>query len=330
MGVYGLCFLSTFALESQITGKRCSLMSHGDFTAKPESWPALPLEAWQDTRDTLHMWTQIVGKVRRALSPRINHWWEVPLYVSACGLKHFRASIPRRCLRSRVRLSCHDLIIRTREGLSRSIPLAPRSVADFYKEFMAALRSLGIDVKIWRMPVEIPNPIAFDQDVQHASYDPEYASRFWRILVLVDTIFQEFRSGFVGKNSPVHFFWGSFDLAVTRFSGRRAPKREGADSITREAYSHEVISAGFWPGGGDIKGAAFYAYAAPEPAGYAQAGVRPSKAFYHPQMKEFFLMYDDVRLDPSPRSALLDFLQSTYEAGANLAKWDRAELERTA
>jgi hypothetical protein len=305
-------------------------MSHADFIAKPESWPALPLEAWQDTRDTLHMWTQIVGKVRLALSPLVNHWWQVPLYVTARGLS--TSAIPYRDGIFEVEFDflSHNLVIRTREGLSRSIPLAPRSVADFYRVFMAALRSLGIDVKIWRMPVEIPNPIAFDQDVQHASYDPEYASRFWRILVLVDTIFQEFRSGFIGKNSPVHFFWGSFDLAVTRFSGRRAPKREGADSITREAYSHEVISAGFWPGGGDIKGAAFYAYAAPEPAGYAQAAVRPSKAFYHPQMKEFFLMYDDVRLDPSPRSALLDFLQSTYEVGANLAKWDRAELERTA
>ena len=305
-------------------------MSHADFIAKPESWPALPLEAWQDTRDTLHMWTQIVGKVRLALSPLVNHWWQVPLYVTARGLT--TSAIPYRDGIFEVEFDflSHNLIIRTREGLSRSILLAPRSVADFYKEFMAALRSLGIDVKIWRMPVEIPNPIAFDQDVQHASYDPECASRFWRILVLVDTIFQEFRSGFIGKNSPVHFFWGSFDLAVTRFSGRRAPKREGADSITREAYSHEVISAGFWPGGGDIKGAAFYAYAAPEPAGYAQAAVRPSKAFYHPQLKEFFLMYDDVRLDPSPRSALLDFLQSTYDAGANLAKWDRAELERTA
>jgi Family of unknown function (DUF5996) len=306
------------------------LVTHADFIAKPESWPALPLDAWQDTRDTLHMWTQIVGKVRLALSPLINHWWQVPLYVTARGLS--TSAIPYRDGIFEVEFDflSHNLIIRTREGLSRSIPLAPRSVADFYKEFMAALRSLGIDVKIWRMPVEIPNPIAFDQDFQHASYDPEYASRFWRILVLVDTIFQEFRSGFIGKNSPVHFFWGSFDLAVTRFSGRRAPKREGADSITREAYSHEAISAGFWPGGGDIKGAAFYAYAAPEPAGYAQAAVRPSKAFYHPQMKEFFLMYDDVRLDPSPRTALLDFLQSTYDAGANLAKWDRAELERTA
>ena len=301
-----------------------------DFVAKPESWPALPLEAWQDTRDTLHLWTQIVGKVRLALSPLINHWWEVPFYISARGLTTSAIPYNRGVFEIEFDFIDHYLIIQTSEDSRKTIPLAPRSVADFYKEFMAALGSLGIEVTIWHMPVEIPNAIAFDQDIKHASYDPEYANRFWRILVLVETIFQEFRSGFIGKNSPVHFFWGSFDLAVTRFSGRRAPPREGADSITREAYSHEVISAGFWPGGGEMKGAAFYAYAAPEPAGYAQAAVRPGKAFYHPQMKEFFLMYDDVRLDPSPRSALLEFLQSTYEAGANLAKWNRAELERTA
>jgi hypothetical protein len=222
----------------------------------------------------------------------------------------------------------HNLVIKTSQNQTKSIPLAPRSVADFYQEFMAALASLGIDVEIWHMPVEIPNPIAFDRDTQHTSYDREYVTRFWSILLVVDSVFHEFRSRFLGKNSPVHFFWGSFDLCVTRFSGRRAPEREGADLITREAYSHEVISAGFWPGGGEIKGPAFYAYAAPEPAGFGQSRVRPGKAFYHPQMKEFLLMYDDVRLDPSPRSALIEFLQSTYEAGANLAKWDRAELER--
>jgi hypothetical protein len=304
------------------------LVTHPDFTAGPGSWPALPLEAWQDTRDTLHMWTQIVGKVRLALSPLINHWWEVPLYISARGLTTSAIPYQRGTFDVEFDFLDHNLVIRTSEGSVKTIPLAPRSVADFYKEFMAALGSLGIDVKIRTMPCELPNPIAFERDTQHASYDREYVARFWRILVLVNTIFEEFRSGFIGKNSPVHFFWGSFDLAVTRFSGRRAPPREGADSITREAYSHEVISAGFWPGGGDMKGAAFYAYAAPEPDGYARAIVRPGKAFYHPQMKEFFLMYDDVRLNPSPRQALLEFLQSTYEAGANLAKWDRAELER--
>jgi uncharacterized protein DUF5996 len=317
-------------VESGKTGnQKVALASQADFTARPESWPALPLEAWQDTRDTLHMWTQIVGKVRLAQCPLINHWWEVPLYVSARGLTTSAIPYNRGVFEVEFDFIDHNLLIQTSDGSSETIPLAPRSVADFYKEFMAALRSLRIDVKIWHMPVEIPNPIAFDRDVQHAAYDREYVTRFWRILLLVNTIFEEFRSGFIGKNSPVHFFWGSFDLAVTRFSGRRAPPREGADSITREAYSHEVISAGFWPGGGDMKGAAFYAYAAPEPKDYGQAAIRPSKAFYHPQMKEFFLMYDDVRLDSSPSKALLEFLQSTYEAGANLAKWDRAELERT-
>ena len=303
-------------------------VSRDDFSFRPESWPALPLEAWRDTYATLHMWSQIVGKVRMAQSPLTNHWWEVPLYVSPRGLR--TSAIPYRNGIFEVEFDFlhHNLVIETSEGSSKTIPLAPRSVADFYKEFMAALATLGIEVKIWKMPVEIPDPIAFDRDTQHASYDPEYVTRFWRILVAVDSIFSEFRSRFIGKSSPVHFFWGSFDLAVTRFSGQRAPEREGADPITREAYSHEVISAGFWPGGGEIKGPAFYAYAAPEPAGYGQSPVRPGKAFYHPEMKEFFLMYDDVRTDPFPRTAVLEFLQSTYEAGANLAKWDRAELER--
>jgi len=318
-------------MESGKAGsQKVARLSSDHFAARPESWPALPLEAWQDTRDTVHMWTQVVGKVRLALSPLINHWWEVPFYISARGLTTSAIPYNRGVFEAEFDFLDHNLVIRTSEGSSKTIRLAPRSVADFYQEFMSALGSLGIEVKIWHMPVEVPNPIAFDRDTQHVSYDREYVARFWRILVLINAIFEEFRSGFIGKNSPVHFFWGSFDLAVTRFSGRRAPPREGADSITREAYSHEVISAGFWPGGGDIKGAAFYAYAAPEPAGYGQAAVRPSKAFYHPQMKEFFLMYDDVRLDSSPRSALLDFLHSTYEAGANLAKWDRVELERTA
>jgi Family of unknown function (DUF5996) len=301
-----------------------------DFTAKPESWPALPLDAWQDTKDTLHMWTQVVGKVRLALSPLVNHWWEVPLYVSARGLTTSPIPYERGIFEAEFDFLQHELLIRTSENTSKSIALAPRSVADFYHEFVAALGALGIQVKIWPMPVEVSNPIPFDGDTHHASYDSDYVERFWRILVVADTIFKEFRSQFVGKNSPVHFFWGSFDLAVTRFSGRRAPPREGADSITREAYSHEVISAGFWPGGGDVKGAAFYAYAAPEPLGFAEARVRPAEAFYHPQVREFLLMYDAVRQSSSPKIALLDFLQSTYEAGANLAQWDRAELERAA
>jgi hypothetical protein len=293
-------------------------------------WPDLSLDAWQDTYHTLHMWTQIVGKVRLALSPRVNHWWEVPLYVNAVGLTTSAIPYPGGIFEVQFDFINHQLLIRTSHNTGTSLALKPRSVADFYREFMNALDLLGIHVKIWKMPVEIPNPIPFDEDTQHASYDAEYANRFWRILVLTDAIFKEFRSAFIGKASPVHFFWGSFDLAVTRFSGRRAPEREGADLITREAYSHECISAGFWPGGGEMKGAAFYAYAAPEPAGFAQHPVSPVQAFYHPELKEFFLMYDEVRKSKSPRGTLLEFLQSTYDAGADLGKWNRKELEKAA
>jgi hypothetical protein len=292
------------------------------------SWPELPLEAWQDTYATLHMWTQIVGKVRLALSPRINHWWEVALYVNARGLTTSAIPYDGKVFEVQFDFIDHKLMILTSWGPSKTLALKAQSVADFYAEFMSALRSLGIAVKIWTMPCEVPNPVHFDRDTQHASYDPEYAHRFWQVLVSCEDIFQEFRAGFIGKDSPVHFFWGSFDLCVTRFSGRRAPERVGADPVTREAYSHEVISAGFWPGGGDIKGAAFYAYAAPEPAGFAEQKVQPAAAFYHPQMKEFLLMYDDLRRAASPRQALLSFLQSTYDAGANLAHWDRKDLER--
>jgi hypothetical protein len=274
------------------------------------------------------MWTQIVGKVRLALSPRVNHWWEVPLYVNARGLT--TSSIPYGDAIFEIQFDFieHQLVIQTSWGSSKTLALKPQSVADFYAEFIAALRTLGIETKIWPMPVEVPNPIRFDKDTQHASYSPEYAHRFWQVLILCENVFQEFRARFIGKDSPVHFFWGSFDLCVTRFSGRRAPERPGADAVTREAYSHEVISIGFWPGGGDIKGPAFYAYAAPEPPGFAEQTVKPAAAFYHPQMKEFLLMYDDVRKSSSPREDLLAFLQITYDAGADLAQWDRKELER--
>jgi hypothetical protein len=292
------------------------------------TWPELPLNAWQDTYATLHMWTQMVGKVRLALSPLVNHWWEVALYVNARGLTTSAIPYGDGIFEVQFDFIEHKLIIQTSWGESKTLALAPRSVADFYAEFMSALRSLGIEVKIWTMPCEVPNPVRFERDTQHASYDRKYAQLFWRVLVLCDMIFKEFRARFIAKDSPVHFFWGSFDLCVTRFSGRRAPERPGADFVTREAYSHEVISAGFWPGGGDIKGAAFYAYAAPEPAGFAEQKVKPAAAFYHPGMKEFLLMYDDVRGAASPRESLLSFLQSTYEAGANLARWDRKELER--
>ncbi|HTQ96930.1 MAG TPA: DUF5996 family protein, partial [Candidatus Acidoferrum sp.] len=222
----------------------------------------------------------------------------------------------------------HSLEIETSRGESRSFRLMPRTVADFYEELQSALHSLGIDVKIWGMPVEVPRPVRFQLDDLHASYDYEYAHRFWRILATVNPIFQKFRAGFIGKASPVHFFWGSFDLAVSRFSGKRAPERPNADPITREGYSHEVISVGFWPGDGEIiKDAAFYAYAAPEPPGFKDSVVRPEKAFYSAEKSEFFLMYDDVRLSKNPEQALLDFCQSTYDAAANLAHWNRAELE---
>jgi hypothetical protein len=295
-----------------------------------DRWPELPLDAWKDTYATLHMWTQIVGKIRLALCPKINHWWEVPLYVTSLGLTTSPIPYEGGICEIEFDFIHHRLLLRTSRGEERFMTLAPRSVADFFSEFMQHLESLGIHAKIWKMPVEAPDPIAFDRDTEHASYDPEYANRFWRILVSTDEIFKQFRSRFIGKNSPVHFFWGSFDLAVTRFSGRRAPPRQGADLITREAYSHELISAGFWPGGGAVNGPAFYAYAAPEPAGFAEARVGPAKAFYHPQIHEFLLMYDDVRRAPSPKAALLEFLQSTYEAGAVLGNWNRAELERPA
>jgi hypothetical protein len=303
-------------------------MTETDFTNHAGSWPALPLKEWADTCETLHMWTQIVGKLRLALCPLTNHWWEVPLYVNSVGLTTSPIPYNRGVFEVQFDFIRHHLSIQTSQGANRLIQLAPKSVADFYEEVMTALRSLGIEVNIWTMPVEVPNPIAFDKDTVHNSYNQEYANRFWRALIAADAVFKDFRSLFTGKVSPVHFFWGSFDLAVTRFSGRKAPAREGADAITREAYSHEVISAGFWPGSGDIKDAAFYAYSAPEPQGYGQAKVQPASAFYHPGMHEFFLMYDDVRKAASPRQTLLDFLESTYDAAADLGKWNREELER--
>jgi Family of unknown function (DUF5996) len=294
----------------------------------PECWPELPLEAWKDTYATLHMWTQMVGKVRLALSAKVNHWWGVPLYVSARGLTTSPIPYGGRIFELEFDFVEHALALKTNEGLLRSLPLRPKSVADFYREFMGMLESAGIAVKIWKMPVEIPNPIAFDEDRVHASYDPEYAHRFWQILTSAGRVFTEFRSRFIGKCSPVHFFWGSFDLAVTRFSGRRAPERSGADAMTREAYSHEVSSVGFWPGGGEIAGAAFYSYMAPQPQGFGEARARPEAAYYHAKLGEFLLMYDDVRKAASPSGAVLEFCESTYEAGAKLGNWDRKALER--
>ena len=291
-------------------------------------WPSLPLEEWKDTYATLHMWTQVVGKIRLVQSPMVNHWWQVPLYVTTRGLTTTAIPYGHRTFEMDFDFIDHQLLIKTSEGATKNIALIPRSVADFYREVMATLRSLNINVKIYATPVEVPDPIPFTEDYEHASYDAEYAHRFWRILVQTDRVFKEFRALFIGKVSPVHFFWGSFDLAVTRFSGRRAPAREGADAITREAYSHEVISHGFWPGSGVIQEPAFYSYTAPEPTGLSQEPIGPSRAFYSQEMSEFILRYEDVRQANSPEDALMEFLQSTYEAGAKLANWDRASLER--
>ena len=293
-----------------------------------ENWPALPYEAWKDTCETLHMWTQIVGKVRMELSPPVNHWWHVTLYVTPRGLT--TSAIPYQGGAFAVNFDFieHNLFVLTSDGTSKTLPLIPRSVAAFYQEFMACLQALGIEVTINTLPSEIRNPIHCDEDEIHASYDPVYAHRFWRILAQVDQVFKQFRSPFLGKCSPVHFFWGSFDLAVTRFSGRRAPERAGADLITREAYSHEVISCGFWPGDETFESPAFYSYTLPEPPGLSAAPLRPSAAWYNPDRGLFLLRYEDMRSADSPEQVLLEFLQSTYEAGATLARWDREALER--
>jgi hypothetical protein len=295
-----------------------------------ECWPALPLESWKDTCATLHMWTQVVGKVRLALTPLVNHWWNVPLYVTARGLTTSRIPYGARAFELTFDFLAHELVLETSEGTVKRLKLAPKSVAEFYAECMAMLRGEGIEVKIWPMPVEVPNPIAFDKDTVHAAYDGEKVERFWRILLSVNAVFEQFRSEFIGKASPVHFFWGSFDLAVTRFSGRRAPERPGADAVTREAYSHEVSSVGFWPGSVGGPDAAFYSYAAPTPQGFAEARVRPETAGWDTKLGEFLLAYEDVRKAQSPSRALLEFCRSTYEAAARFGQWDRGALERTA
>jgi len=295
---------------------------------RPEAWPALPLESWKDTCATLHMWTQIVGKVRLKLTPLVNHWWNVPLYVTARGLSTSRIPYGERAFEIWFDFIQHRLVLETSEGHWKMMPLEARPVADFYREFMDMLHSEQIDVHIWSMPVEVPDPIPFDQDQVHAAYERAPVERFWRILLSADAVFNDFRSEFIGKCSPVHFFWGSFDLAVARFSGRRAPERPAADAITREAYSHEVSSVGFWPGSGTMAEPAFYSYMAPEPPGFREARVRPESARYDTGLGEFILMYDHVRTSPEPGAALLEFCRSTYAAGAALGNWDRGALER--
>ena len=295
-------------------------------------WPELNYVDWKDTCATLHMWTQIVGKIRLTLTPWTNHSWHVTLYVTARGLT--TSPIPHGTDTFEIRFDFvdHQLRILKSDGAQRSIELKPRSVADFYKAVMAALDELKLPVKIDIVPNEIPNPIPFDRDEQHRSYDPEYANRFWRVLVQADRVFKEFRSRFCGKCSPVHFFWGAPDLAVTRFSGRAAPKHPGgiphlADAITREAYSQEVSSLGFWPGADAMPMPIFYSYAYSEPEGFSKAKVKPDAASYNAQFHEFVLPYDAVRTSKSPDDVLLDFAQSTYDAASQLGKWDRAALE---
>jgi hypothetical protein len=299
-----------------------------------DAWPELPLAAWQDTYDTLHMWTQIVGKIRMTLTPLINHYWNATLYVSARGLTTSAIPYPRGVFEIEFDFIGHKLVIETSEGDVRTLELGPRTVADFYAEVMSTLAALKIDARITARPDEVANPIPFAEDRTHKSYDREYVDRFRRLLISVDKVLKNFRARFIGKCSPVHFFWGSFDIAVTRFSGRLAPPKPDPTTqgvlqkVMQEAYSHEVSSAGFWPGGGEIKWPAFYSYTTPEPAGFKTYGVAPKPAFYHQGIGEFLLMYDDIRTSAAPAVELTDFLETTYEAGAILGKWDRAALER--
>lgn len=290
-------------------------------------WPPLPLDEWKDTCATLHMWSQIVGKIALALAPPLNHSWGVAFRVTPRGLSTQALPHTGRSFDIAFDFIDHELVIRTSDGDRRALPLEPRSVADMYRDIMATLSDMSLGVKIWPMPVEVPSPVRFDADTIHHAYDPEYANRFWRILVQVDRVLLTSRCGFVGKCSPVHFFWGSFDLAVTRFSGKAAPRREGP-SFMRDAYSHEVISHGFWPGGGSVLEPAFYAYAVPEPAGLKKAAVQPEGAYYHQEMGEFILPYDVVRTSSSPDGALTTFVDSTYGQAATLGAWDRRSLER--
>jgi hypothetical protein len=296
-------------------------------------WPELPLEAWKDTCATLHLWTQIVGKVRMAKSSWLNHSWHVTLYVTPRGLSTGPIPYGERVFQIDLDFVDHELLLQSSDGSGSRFALEPQTVADFYARVMRALEKLDLAVDINRLPNEVADPTPFDEDRLHNAYDAEYANRYWRVLLQADRVFRRFRGGFIGKCSPVHYFWGAPDLAVTRFSGRPAPRHPGGvpnlpDTVAREAYSHEVSSAGFWPGGGPIDHAAFYSYAYPEPAGFAQAEVQPAGAFYSQGLREFILPYDAVRGSPSPDDALLQFLESTYVAAADLGGWDRKSLER--
>ena len=292
-------------------------------------WPSLPLAEWQETRDTVHMWTQIVGKTRLALAPRENHWWHVTLYVSARGLVTSPIPYGSRTFDVAFDFIDHRIVVNTSDGATRSLALRPQAVADFYREYMTTLEALGITVKIWPVPVEVDAPIPFLQDRRHASYNAEHAQRFFRMLLHANRALTRFKGRFLGKTSPVHFFWGAFDLALTRFSGRRAPEPNGDESrLMREAMSHEEISFGFWPGSGTVAEPAFYAYVRPEPPSLPGRSARPETAYYSRELADFILPYESVRSLPSPDDAVLDFFQSVYDAGAELARWDRAALDR--
>jgi hypothetical protein len=299
-----------------------------------QDWPALPLVDWADTCATLQLWTQVVGKVRLAHAPMVNHWWNVALYVTSRGLTTSAIPYDARTFQIDFDFIDHRLVIRTGDGATETMPLGPRSVADFHAELMGRLRGLGLETRIWTMPVEIPDAIPFDRDHEHGSYDAGSVNRFWRVLIQADRVMKQFRSPFLGKVSPVHFFWGSFDMAVTRFSGRAAPPLNSESPnlgarVMREAYSHEVSSCGFWPGNGGFGKAAFYSYAYPEPPGFAKAGAGAAAGYYDEELGQFILPYDAVRRAESPDDEVLEFLRGTYAAAADLGHWDRAALERT-
>ena len=299
----------------------------------PSAWPALPLAEWRDTLATLHMWTQIVGKTRLALAPMQNHWWQVALYVTPRGLTTSAMPCGQRSLAVEFDFIAHRLAMRASDGASHEIALVPRSVADFYAIYLAGLRSLDVEPQLMASPVEIETAIPFAEDRSHASYDADAAQRCWRILAQTDRVLKRFRGRFVGKQSPVHFFWGSFDMAATRFSGRPAPRHPGGapncpDYVMVEAYTHECSSCGFWPGGGATDEPAFYAYAYPQPDGYASRAVQPAAAQYSATAGEFILPYEAVRRAADPDAMLLDFFQSAYDAAAELGRWDRSALER--
>jgi hypothetical protein len=291
-------------------------------------WPELPLAAWRDTCATLHMWMQVVGKLALPTTALVNHHWNLTLHFAARGLATLPMTVGARTLVGTFDFVSHELVLAASDGTLETVKLEPKTVAQFHDEVLEALARMGMDIRIWPVPVEIPDPIPFRDDTVHRAYDARWAYAFWRALDSMRPVFEEFRARFVGKCSPVHFFWGSFDLACTRFSGRKAPPRPDANAMMREAYSHEVISHGWWPGGGAMEEAAFYAYCAPEPEGFSGARVAPAAATYSAPLKEFVLPYEAVRTAASPREALLSFLETTYEAGATLARWDRSALER--